>query len=171
VNGTGIPSRFLEGSGLNTMQFHVRFRVGVFLLAGLAGLLEGCNKEGEGDRCDPLSGNSGTNDCEPPLVCSAFSVTASQSVYRCCPPPGMTATAAVCNVATNSLDASPAVPGDDGPSATDVQPGDGDDGAADQDADEGSGDDSVSVGADATIADGGGGADATPAAADVGADE
>jgi hypothetical protein len=170
VNRAGVPKQFLEGSGVSTMHIHARFSAGLLLLAALAGLLPGCNKESEGDRCDPLSGNAGDNDCEPPLVCTPFSVTPSQSVYRCCPPAGTAVTQAVCIVPTDSRDTSPAVP-PDGSAVADVDLQGGGDGSPDETVDASSSDDSTSTEGQEASTDDGGGGEAMDDAADVGTDE
>jgi len=59
------------------------FRLAVFV--AMLAILGGCSQQGEGDRCDPLSGGNpaGTADCQSGLICSH---TASGNV--CCPANG-----------------------------------------------------------------------------------
>lgn len=168
MNDAGVSSHFLEGSGPTTMHSGARL-LSFIVLIGAAGLSTGCNKQGEGDRCDPLSGGTpaGTNDCQPPLTCQAIA-----NVTRCCPPAGIAATQAVCSVPQGSLYAPSAVP-DGGSNGSDAEVEASGDDAADATVDAASGDDANAD--DAAASDGqaasdddGGGIDAEGGVMDVG---
>jgi hypothetical protein len=49
------------------------------------GLCLGCADQGEGERCDPLSGNE---DCASGLVCTEIETASEDPFARCCPPEG-----------------------------------------------------------------------------------
>ncbi|MBN1611160.1 MAG: hypothetical protein JW940_31295 [Polyangiaceae bacterium] len=49
------------------------------------GLSFGCADQGEGERCDTLSGNE---DCASGLVCTDFTTRSGEPFGRCCPPEG-----------------------------------------------------------------------------------
>ena len=49
------------------------------------GLSLGCADQGEGERCDTLSGNE---DCASGLVCTELETGSGEPLARCCPPKG-----------------------------------------------------------------------------------
>jgi hypothetical protein len=139
------------------MHFRARLSFVVVALAGVAGLSTGCNKQGEGDRCDPLAGGNplGTNDCQPPLVCKPI----TRTLNCCCPVNAAQATTSVCSAQTGSLSASPAAP--DGSIETGGTVEVGDDASTSDEADGSStGDDMTNTEAEAAIGVEDGGADA-----------
>lgn len=54
------------------------------LLFGLVGL-EGCSRQNEGERCDPLNGNRDCDDSENYACTNAASLRHNDGIDRCCP--------------------------------------------------------------------------------------
>jgi hypothetical protein len=75
-------------------MFALAFSVGLVAIPFAA-----CSNQGEGDRCDRRSDNTGTDDCQDGLVCTAQSElgSAAQSDI-CCPLDRTQATTTICAV-------------------------------------------------------------------------
>jgi hypothetical protein len=86
----------------------------------VVGLFAACNRQGEGQVCDPRAANNGDSDCQSGLTCQTIPGAANAT---CCPPNLAQATMAACGVNHALLDANTAPP--DGSQ----QGGGGDDGA------------------------------------------
>jgi hypothetical protein len=70
----------------------------------------GCSGQGEGERCDHLADNAGTDDCAGDLVCTpASSLNGNDhNTDRCCPSDRRRATTFVCQLPTaGGIDAAP----------------------------------------------------------------
>jgi len=86
-----------------------------FLCLLVVALLGGCSLQGEGDRCDPLSGGNppGSADCQSGLTCSRMGMS-----YVCCPANGQ-GTAAACTANAQFADASTSPAAEDAASGVD----------------------------------------------------
>jgi len=84
------------------------------------GLFAACNRQGEGQVCDPRAGNNGNDDCQTGLTCQTIP---GATYATCCPPMLAQATASACGANHTVLDASTAPPdssqgADGGPDAS-----------------------------------------------------
>src|SRR5580693_3442167 len=92
----------------------MRSRFAFLILPVFAGLLFiACQGESEGQPCDTNAGNSGNDDCQPPLVCTTGLANANSP--RCCPQNRANATTVECALSSTTLDGSnPTPPVDSG---------------------------------------------------------
>jgi hypothetical protein len=71
------------------------------------GLFAACNRQGEGDVCDPRANDNGNSDCTSNLTCQTIGGVLPT---RCCPPDLARATAPACGANHAVLDANTAPP-------------------------------------------------------------
>ena len=89
----------------------MRPRLAFLLLPLFAALaFAACQSQGEGQPCDTNAGNSGNDDCQPPLVCTTGLTNANSA--RCCPQDRTTATTPECSLSSTTLDGSNPTPPD-----------------------------------------------------------
>jgi hypothetical protein len=110
----------------------VKRRIGIaaLSLAVTALFFGACSNGGEGDRCSLLADNSGNDDCQNGLKCTAAGeLSGNQQTDRCCPQDRSTSAAgSVCALAipSNGLGADSAIPAEaavaDGPVVLDSAP-------------------------------------------------
>jgi hypothetical protein len=91
----------------------MRSRFAFLILPVFAGLLfVACQGESEGQPCDTNAGNSGNDDCQPPLICTTGLTNANSP--RCCPQDRTTATTPECSLSSTTLDGSNPTPPEGG---------------------------------------------------------
>jgi len=73
----------------------------------VVGLLAACDRQGEGQVCDPRAANNGNDDCQSGLACQTIPGAANAT---CCPPNLAQATVAACGANHTLLDANTAPP-------------------------------------------------------------
>jgi hypothetical protein len=93
----------------------------VVVVGGSLAFLPSCDSQHEGERCDILAANNGSDDCQAPLVCTPadqlrWPVTTDGGMPQtpqtpiCCPPVGMPATTEVCKSMGSSFGSDAAIP-------------------------------------------------------------
>ncbi|HEX3344310.1 MAG TPA: hypothetical protein VHS09_07040 [Polyangiaceae bacterium] len=89
-----------------------------FLLAPLFAtfVFIACQSEGEGQPCDTNAGNSGNDDCQPPLVCTTGLQNANSP--RCCPQDRSTAKTPECSLSSTTLEGGNPAPPDASPDSS-----------------------------------------------------
>jgi hypothetical protein len=73
----------------------------------VVGLFAACNRQGEGEVCDPRANNNGNNDCTSNLTCQLIG---GVPPTRCCPSDLARATAPACGANHAVVDANTAPP-------------------------------------------------------------
>jgi hypothetical protein len=89
--------------------------VSALVACALAGPLQACSNNGEGDRCDVLADNGGNDDCQDGLVCtprSSLNAPTASGIQTdiCCPQDRSQATTTICQQPTTSVGGDAAAP-------------------------------------------------------------